>query len=62
HLVDIVAVVATILGVAVTMGIGVEQFVMGLARLGVGDWLLDPDGSSSIAAVILSLLVLVGAS
>ena len=62
HLVDIVAVVATILGVAVTMGIGVEQFVMGLARLGVGEWLLDPDGSSSIAAVILSLLVLVGAS
>ncbi|KZX93447.1 transporter [Erythrobacter sp. HI0019] len=62
HLVDIVAVVATILGVAVTMGIGVEQFVMGLARLGVGDWLLDTDGSSSIAAVILSLLVLVGAS
>ena len=62
HLVDIVSVVATILGVAVTMGIGVEQFVMGLARLGVGDWLLDPDGSSSIAAVILSLLVLVGAS
>lgn len=62
HLVDIVAVVATILGVAVTMGIGVEQFVMGLARLGVGGWLLDPDGSSSIAAVILSLLVLVGAS
>jgi len=62
YLVDIVAVVATILGVAVTMGIGVEQFVMGLARLGVGDWLLDPDGSSSIAAVILSLLVLVGAS
>ena len=62
HLVDIVAVVATILGVAVTMGIGGEQFVMGLARLGVGDWLLDPDGSSSIAAVILSLLVLVGAS
>ena len=62
RLVDMVAVVATILGVAVTMGIGVEQFVMGLARLGVGDWLLDPDGSSSIAAVILSLLVLVGAS
>ena len=62
YLVDIVAVVATILGVAVTMGIGVEQFVMGLARLGLGDWLLDPDGSSSIAAVILSLLVLVGAS
>ena len=62
HLVDIVAVVATILGVAVTMGLGVEQFVAGLARLGLGDWLLDADGSSSASAVIVALLVLVGAS
>ena len=62
HLIDIVAVVATILGVAVTMGLGVEQFVAGLARLGLGDWLLDADGSSSAAAVIVALLVLVGAS
>ncbi len=62
HLVDIVAVVATILGVAVTMGLGVEQFIAGLARLGMGDWLLDRDGSSSTMAVILALVVLVGAS
>lgn len=62
HVVDIVAVVATVLGVAVTMGLGVEQFVAGLARLGVGDWLLDSDGSSSAAGVIAALLVLVGAS
>ena len=62
HVVDIVAVVATILGVAVTMGLGVEQFVAGLARLGMGDWLLDPDGSSSALAVIVALFVLVGAS
>lgn len=62
HLVDIVAVVATILGVAVTMGLGVEQFVAGLARMGLGDWLLDADGSASLHAVILALLVLVGAS
>lgn len=62
HLVDIVAVVATILGVAVTMGLGVEQFVAGLARLGIGDWLLNADGSSSVMAVIVALLILVGAS
>jgi len=62
HVVDIVAVVATILGVAVTMGLGVEQFVAGLARLGLGDWLLDPDGSSSALAVIVALFVLVGAA
>lgn len=62
HVVDVVAVVATILGVAVTMGFGVEQFVNGLARLGLGEWLLDADESSSAAGVITALLILVGAS
>ena len=62
HLVDIVAVVATILGVAVTMGLGVEQFVAGLNRLGMGDWLVDAEGSSTPLAIILALIVLVGAS
>ncbi len=62
HVVDIVAVVATILGVAVTMGLGVEQFVAGLDRLGLGDWLLEADGSSTPTAIIVSLVVLVGAA
>ncbi|MEL1249340.1 BCCT family transporter [Aurantiacibacter gilvus] len=62
HLVDIVAVVATILGVAVTMGFGVEQFVAGLNRLGMGGWLVDAEGSSTPAAIIVSLVLLVGAS
>ena len=66
HVVDVVAVVATILGVAVTMGLGVEQFVAGLYRIGLGDWLMSPgeDGelTASAAAIVVSLLVLVGAS
>ncbi|SMQ73331.1 choline/carnitine/betaine transport [Altererythrobacter xiamenensis] len=62
HLVDIVAVVATILGVAVTMGLGVEQFVAGLNRVGMGDWLISDEGTASSAAIIISLVVLVGAS
>ena len=62
HVVDVVAVVATILGVAVTMGLGVEQFVVGLSRVGLGDWLLNPDGSSSLPAITLALAILVGAS
>ncbi|RIV90341.1 BCCT family transporter [Aurantiacibacter xanthus] len=62
HIVDIVAVVATILGVAVTMGLGVEQFVAGLSRLGLGDWLLDASGKSTPTAIIASLVLLVGAS
>ncbi|WP_209349416.1 BCCT family transporter [Pontixanthobacter sp. CEM42] len=67
HVVDIVAVVATILGVAVTMGFGVEQFVAGLSRLGFGDWLMvtkEPGAtpSASAPAIIVALVLLVGAS
>lgn len=62
HIVDIVAVVATILGVAVTMGLGVEQFVAGLYRLGFGEWLVNDAGTSSNWAIVLALVLLVGAS
>ncbi len=62
HVVDVVAVVATILGVAVTMGLGVEQFVAGLHRIGMGDWLIAESGTASVTAIIVALLVLVGAS
>ncbi|NVE93452.1 BCCT family transporter [Altererythrobacter lutimaris] len=62
HVVDIVAVVATILGVSVTMGLGVEQFVAGLHRVGMGDWLIAETGTASTAAIIVALVVLVGAS
>ena len=62
HVVDVVAVVATLLGVAVTMGLGVEQFIAGAARLGAADWLLDGDGTSSATAIVVSLVLLVGAS
>ncbi len=66
HAVDVVAVVATVLGVAQTLGFGVEQFIAGLARIGVGDWLytIGPDGetSSSTLAIILALVVIMGAS
>ncbi|MBY6068425.1 BCCT family transporter [Leisingera aquaemixtae] len=66
HLVDIVSVVAIVLGIAQTLGFGVEQFVAGLARIGVGDWLLVDDGNggqkASFAAILFALLVIVGAS
>ncbi|CAD0187272.1 Glycine betaine transporter OpuD [Ruegeria sp. THAF57] len=62
HAIDIVAVVATILGVAQTLGFGVEQFVAGLHRIGVGDWLLNDDGKATTAAIIVALLVIMGAS
>lgn len=66
HVVDIVAVVATVLGVSQTLGFGVEQFVAGLVRIGVGDWLqttaADGSVSSSTAGIIVALLVIMGAS
>ncbi len=62
HVVDIVAVVATILGVAVTMGLGVQQFVSGLHRIGFGEWLLGADGAATPLAIVAALLILVGAS
>ena len=66
HAVDVVAVVATVLGVAQTLGFGVEQFIAGLSRIGFGDWLFNTaaDGtqSSSTAAIIFALVVIMGAS
>ncbi|MCA0945654.1 BCCT family transporter [Salipiger pacificus] len=62
HLVDIVAVIATILGVAQTLGFGVEQFVAGMSKIGIGDWLVTPEGNASPAGIIVALVVIMGAS
>jgi len=62
HLIDTVAVVATVLGVAQTLGFGVEQFVSGLARLGVGDWLMTNQGNASSLGIILAIAIIMGAS
>ena len=62
HVIDVVAVVATILGVAQTLGFGVEQFVQGMHRIGVGEWLLNEEGSASSAAIIFAIVVIMGAS
>ncbi|ETA51498.2 transporter [Rhodobacteraceae bacterium PD-2] len=62
HVVDIVAVVATILGVAQTLGFGVEQFIAGLNRVGLGDWIVQADGKPSSAGIVLALVVILGAS
>ncbi len=61
HLIDIVAVVATILGVAQTLGFGVEQFVAGLTRIGIGGLALE-DGTATTTGIIVALAVIMGAS
>jgi choline-glycine betaine transporter len=64
HVIDVVAVVAvvaTILGVAQTLGFGVDQFVAGLTRIGIGG-LMDVDGGASTAGIVIALLVIMGLS
>ncbi len=62
HLVDIVAVVATILGAAQALGYGVEQFVSGVYRISGGAWLLNEQGTGSSIALVLGLVVIMGAT
>ena len=66
HAVDVVAVVATVLGVSQTLGFGVEQFISGLSRIGVGDWLFNTNAqgvqSASTAGLIFALVIIMGAS
>jgi choline/carnitine/betaine transport len=72
HLIDIVAVVATILGVAQTLGFGVEQFLAGLTRIGFSGLVNGADavnaagesiaGSSTTIGIIIALIVIMGAS
>jgi len=66
HSIDVVAVVATVLGISQTLGFGVEQFLSGLSTIGVGDWLFttDADGSksSSTAGIIVALVIIMGGS
>ncbi|MAW28556.1 MAG: transporter [Gammaproteobacteria bacterium] len=66
HAVDVVAVVATVLGVSQTLGFGVEQFIAGLSRIGFGEWLytIDGDGlqTASTLGLIFALIIIMGAS
>ena len=62
HAVDIFAVIATILGVAQMLGFGVEQFVSGMARIGIGDWLLNERGTASGLGIIVAIMIIMGAS
>ena len=66
HAIDVVAVVATVLGVSQTLGFGVEEFIAGLSRIGFGDWLYtvaaDGTRSSSTLGILFALLVIMGAS
>lgn len=57
HIIDIVAVIATILGVAQTLGFGVEQFIAGMNQIGLGSWMLNGEGAPSTAGIVVALVI-----
>ena len=65
HLVDVLGVVATILGVSVTIGFGVSQFVDGVYAVTGVEWLMNGDAEApkpSTVGLISALLVIMGLS
>ena len=62
HTIDIVAVVATLLGVAVTIGFGISQFASGVHNISGMDWIMNNEGVPTNGAMILFLVVIMGAS
>ncbi|MEO9648532.1 MAG: BCCT family transporter [Roseobacter sp.] len=65
HLVDVLGVVATILGVSVTIGFGVSQFVDGVYAVSGMEWLMNGDAEApkpSTVGLIAALVVIMGLS
>lgn len=62
HVIDIVAVIATVLGVAVTIGFGVAQFASGLHNISGASWMMTPEGTPTNVAMILALVLIMGLS
>ncbi|SDP60248.1 BCCT family transporter [Desulforhopalus singaporensis] len=61
-LADIAAVIATILGIAVTIGYGISMFASGMHSMVGASWMVNAEGSPSLAAMMISLVLVMGAS
>jgi choline/carnitine/betaine transport len=62
HIVDISAVIATVLGVAVTVGFGVSQYASGIYEVFGFEWLLNTDKSPSTQGMIFALFIVMSLS
>jgi choline/carnitine/betaine transport len=62
HIVDISAVIATVLGVAVTVGFGVSQYASGIYEVFGFEWLLNEDKSPSTNGMIFALMIVMSLS
>jgi choline/carnitine/betaine transport len=62
HLVDIAAILATLIGLGVTIGYGVSQFASGLFNISGLQWIVDEAGKPTLMAQVMGLIIIVGAS
>ena len=65
HIVDVLGVVATILGVSVTIGFGVSQFIDGMYAITGMDWMMDLTGDApkpGTVGLIVGLVCIMGMS
>jgi choline/carnitine/betaine transport len=62
HIVDIVAILATIIGMGVSIGYGVSQFASGAFNISGAAWIVNSDGSPSLMAQLIALVVIMVAS
>ena len=61
-IVDITAVVATVLGVAVTIGYGIAQFASGMHTIVGAEWMINSDGTPTNTVMLIGLVVIMAAS
>ena len=65
HIVDVLGVVATILGVSVTIGFGVSQFIDGLYAITGMEWMMNMTGDApapGTVGLIAGLIIIMGLS
>lgn len=62
HAVDIVAILATVIGVSVTIGYGVSQFASGVYNITGFDWISSGNGKPTLTAQLMALFIIISAS
>ena len=62
HVVDIVAILATIVGLSVTIGYGVSQLASGFFNISGAHWLVGDSGKPTLVAQLFGLTLVISAS
>ena len=62
NIVDTAAILATVIGVGVTIGYGVTQFAFGVHRISGAEWIMNSAGKPTTLALVMSVVLIMFAS